>query len=118
MSFWINDAYATVWSVEDKGKYVNARIGSSDKKQDGTYENSSWFAKFLGQCKDDATKLQEKDRIKILSSKISNVYNKDEGKSYLNMVIFKFELLEQSGNSAPSQRVEDNSGGDDVLPFK
>ena len=125
MSFWLSDkAYATVWSTEDKGKYVNARISTSDKKLDDTYENSNWFAKFMGKCKDQSLTLKEKDRITITKSKISNVmYTDAQGvkKNALNVLIFEFEMSEFQSAKTPEtsgfydgKKEEENP---DALPF-
>ena len=116
MAFWLDKdgVYATVWKVEDKGNYVQARITSSSKKQDGTYENSSWLARFIGGCKSDALKLQEKDRIKIMSGNISNVYNKERETSFLTVAIFKFDNVEGNQSQGGNYKAESN---DEELPF-
>ena len=125
MSFWLSDkAYATVWKVEDKGNYVNARISSSTKKQDGTYENSNWFARFIGKCKDQSLTLGEKDRITITQGKVENrTYTDAQGekKNALNVLIFDFEMSEFQSAKTPetsgfydSKKEEENP---DALPF-
>lgn len=93
-----NNAYATVWSVEDKGNYVKGRISTSEKDKDGKYINSNWFVIFVGKAKEPALALSTKDRIKIISGKISNTTT-GEGenkKSFVNVVIFDFENLSNS----------------------
>ena len=119
MSFWLKDkSFATVWKVEDKGNYVNARISTSDKKLDGTYENSNWFARFIGKCKDRSLTLDEKDRITILQGKVENRSYTDaqgEKKNFLNVLIFDYEMSEfQSAKTPEAPVLEDN---EDALPF-
>lgn len=108
--------FATVWSVEDKGNYVQGRISTSEKdnREEGKYINSNWFARFVGNAKEKSLELKERDRIKILSGKITNTMG-GEGenrKSYLNVIIFDYELLENTNNNI----TEDNDLDDDI-PF-
>jgi hypothetical protein len=96
--FIIRDAYATVWSVEDKGNFVRGRISTSEKGKDGKYINSNWFVTFVGKAKEPALALSTKDRIKIISGKISNTTTGEgkDKKSFVNVVIFDFENLSNS----------------------
>jgi hypothetical protein len=95
--FWIKDAFATVWNVNKvEEKYTKIRIGTSEKdpKNPGKYINSNWFATFVGKAHEKAESLEPKDRIKILTGKVTNVGTKqDDGKwtSYLDVVVFDFE---------------------------
>ena len=120
MSFWLGEnSYATVWNVENKGNYVNGRISTSKKKQDGTYENSNWFARCIGKCKDQSLTLVEKDRITIKQAKIENksyVGKDGERKNSLNVLIFDFEMSENQGNKNYESPVPEQQE-DDVLPF-
>lgn len=112
--------FATVWNVEGKGKYVQGRISTSEKDQEGNYINSNWFARFVGKCKDNALDLNERDRIKILSGKITNIVG-GEGenkKSYLNVVIFDFELLNPNGASYSKPQENYEEIDEDEIPFK
>jgi hypothetical protein len=122
--FLIDKGYATVWNVEDKGKYVKGRISTSEKdtRNEGKYINSNWFATFVGKAKDKATNLKEKDRISIISAKITNVTT-GEGenkKSFVNVTIFDFDTnnnqsyTNKQNNSAPNYNIDDE---DDELPF-
>lgn len=107
--FKIENGYAIVWSVEDKGNYVKGRISTSEKGKDGKYVNSNWFVTFVGKAKEPALALSTKDRIKITSGKISNTTTGEgkDKKSYINVVIFDFENMSNS---------QINSQTDD-LPF-
>ena len=138
---YFKDTYATVWSIENKGNFVNGRISTSekDRQNEGKWINSNWFCRFVGKCKDDSLQLPERAKIKILSGKVTNVTidNGHEKKTYLNVVIFDFEIVEHStsGNNTfhpettkgftpqvETQRVIDGELGfypidTDILPF-
>ena len=120
--FFIKNAFATVWHVDKiEEKYAKVRIGTSDKKQDSSYENSNWFATFVGKAKDKVETLEPKDRITIVTGKVSNVGKKNEDGSYtnyLNVVVFDFlkqgEESEDDGlDKAPV--IEEEESND--LPF-
>ena len=124
--FFIKQAYASVWAVDKiEEKYAKVRLGTSEKKQDGTYENSNWFATFLGKAKDKVETLEPKDRITIITGKITNVGKKqDDGKwiNYLNVVVFDFEKQGEEGASTPSKGLDtppqvDEDEDDNGLPF-
>lgn len=115
--------FATVWSVEDKGNYVQGRISTSEKdtREEGKYINSNWFVRFVGQSKEKALQLKERDRIRILSGKITNTLS-GEGqnrKSYLNVIIFDFEFLDSHNQNHNDDTYYDSSEEDysDELPF-
>lgn len=112
---WLSEPikFVKVMKVEDKGKYVKATLSTSEKKQDGSRESSSWYASFIGSCAEQAKSLREKDTIEIVKGKLSNVYNKEKKQSYLNMTVFEF-----LGGTEPN---DDFSFGfeeiDDDVPF-
>lgn len=111
--FRVENAYATIWEVEDKGNYVKGRISTSEKNKEGKYINSYWFATFVGKAKEPALALSAKDRIKIASGKISNTTTGEgkDKKSFVNVVIFDFENLSNSQNNfQPNESMDD-------LPF-
>ena len=117
---WLENVRGNVFKVEVQEKVVKASLSTSEKKQDGTYENSSWFVAFVGNCKDKASSLQDKDRITISKAKVSNVYNKEHKKSYLNFTIFDFEVEGRAQQqSQPTQNNEQQNSPqlDDPLPF-
>jgi len=90
---WLNDVkHVKVFKLEDKGNYVKGTLSTGEKKQDGTWENSGWFAAFIGGALEQAKTLQEGDKITITKGKLTNVYNKDKKISYLNLAIFGFLL--------------------------
>lgn len=116
----VRDTFATVWNVEEKGNFVQGRISTSEKDQreEGKYINSNWFCRFVGRAKDKAASLKERDRIKILTGKVTNIVS-GEGenkKSYLNVVVFDYEMLNSAGYTKENVVVQDDIDDDDV-PF-
>jgi len=101
--------YAKIWKIDMAEKYVKAQISTSDKDKDGNKIYSSWGAIFVGNCVSNAKQLEEKDSIKILSGKISNVFSKKDNKVYTNMTIFAFETESNNGEQAPSTNRPVNS---------
>jgi hypothetical protein len=105
MSLWISETYATLWRSDNKGKYIDASVSTSEKKRDTEeYKNSNWNTRFVGSAVDKIDGLPERTRFKILSGKISNETKEtDNGKkTYTNLVVFDVELLEE--NSTPTKR--------------
>jgi hypothetical protein len=108
---YFKEQFAKVWKLERKEKFAVGRISTSEKLQDGTYENSNWNVKLLGKA--FGKQLNEGDRIKIISGKVINKSYKDkqgENKNWLEVVVFDFEI---QGQSAPSS----DSWETDELPF-
>lgn len=87
----ITDTKVTVFDAEDKGKYVQANLSEGRKNQDGTWTNMSWRTRFVGKCKDRASGLQDKDKITITNGIVTNEYNKEQKRVYVNVVVFEFE---------------------------
>jgi len=109
----ITKSYATVWQPENKGKYISARLSTGHKNQDGTWTNSSWYARFVGRCKQNAALLKERDRIVITNAIIENVYDKEQKKSWLTLVIFDFDAEQKTSNNfVPMPQYDE-----DELPF-
>lgn len=92
---WLNDLKVRVSKLEDKGSYVKATLSTSEKKQDGTYEYSNWFANLVGGCVNMAKDLKEGDKITITKGKVSNVWNKEKKTAYVNMTVFGFTRVEK-----------------------
>jgi transposase len=114
---WLNDIKGTVFKVEAQDKVVKATLSTSEKKQDNTYENSSWFVAFVGNCKDKASKLQDKDRITVTKAKITNVYNKEHKKSYLNFTVFAFDCERLDKEPSIKDDFTEVDGIQEPLPF-
>ena len=70
--------YAKVWEIKPAEKYIDLRISTSEKNEDGDYINSSWFCRALGHAKNSLANLKEKDKITVTSSKFTNEYNREK----------------------------------------
>ena len=106
--FYIKDQYAKLWDINMDGSYPKSRIGTSEKDKEGNYDKakaSTWFATYMGVAKEKAEELSGTERIKILKGKISNISKKQADNTYktwLNVVIFDFEVM-GGGSSKPKQ---------------
>nr|DAP27075.1 MAG TPA: hypothetical protein [Caudoviricetes sp.] len=95
-------AYATIWSVEDKGNYTKVNLSVSQKnKNTGEYETKfSDFVNFVGAAHTNAKELKPRDRIRIGDMDATNSYSKETNKRYYNFAVFSFESTDNSrGNS-------------------
>jgi len=129
MSFWIQPTKATIWKVENKGKYSEVRLSTGRRVQDSEpveWINSNWgFVRFVGQAHEAAQGLAEKTRVILESGNFSLESYKKEGSDEVlypkspRLVIFKISFPESSGGGGMDTppKVEDNSSDDDNLPF-
>jgi hypothetical protein len=100
------DAYARVWSAENRGKYTTCRVSISKKNKETnayTTEFQDGFVRFVGKAHELISNTQIDNKkglpIKILSCDVTNLYTAPEGKvSYdPHYTIFDFEI--QGDNS-------------------
>jgi hypothetical protein len=117
---WTN--YATIWKIELQEKYADVTISTSEqvevfengkKTGEKKWENSNWFARFIGHAKEKVKDMNEKDRIILTSFKIKNVYDKEKGKSYINFAVFDFEIAEAKESSGKTS----SKGKEDQVPW-
>lgn len=91
------DAEARVFSFKDEeGKKRTAFLSTyegKDKEDNAKY--SSWPTRFVGSAYDKAAGLKDKDVILLSNAKIESTYNKDTEKTYINLVVFDFEMKEE-----------------------
>lgn len=105
----INKAYAKVWKVDPRQNYTALNISTGDKQQDGSYKNSNWNARLVGKAKDIT--VNEGDRIEITSAKIENIWDKQNNRNWLNVIIFDFVVQDSDGGFKPIEEDEEE------LPF-
>jgi hypothetical protein len=112
MSLNITGKYITVWNVEDKGNYIQANLSTGKKNKEGTYTNMSWRTRFVGNAKEKAKWLKDKDKIEIINGIIENTYDKEKKTLYVNVTVFDYHAMqkEDSNGFVPVQDDED-------LPF-
>ena len=99
--------YATVWEVIPQEKSTKIRISTTRKnKNTGEYEQDfSGFILCIGNAREAALKLKEKDRIKILGCDVSSFYDKDKKLGYNTFKMFDFEMAD-----APANAQQDDAG--------
>ena len=115
---WLSEIkYAKAWEVTHLEKYTKAQLSTSEKKQDGTYENSKWFVNFVGKCSELAKTLQNGDTVTINKAKLTNLYNKEHKKSYLNFVVFDFEITQSKAKKEDDFSDFEQVDEDPFLPF-
>lgn len=97
-------AFASVWSVEPgKGNFTKVRLSISRKNKDGQYEQDfAGYCTFISQAHAKAARLKEKDRIKLGDVDVSNSYDKDKQKEYVNFKVFDFEMADAAGSTKPA----------------
>jgi hypothetical protein len=78
------------------GKIRTYKIGTSEKKQDGTKVYSSWFCGVMGEAKKKEDQLKEGVPIDVYGFKMTNISKKNEdgtwGKAFFNVMISDFEV--------------------------
>lgn len=85
----VSNTFASVFDVEVKGNIANAKVSTSKKKEDGSFVNMRWLARFAGKdVAEKAAELENGDRIEIVEGAVEN--NWDGEKSFINLIIFRF----------------------------
>lgn len=120
MGFRAN-AFATVWSIEETNSpnVTKVRLATSKKnKKTGEWEQDfGGFCRFIGEANKNVAKLKEKDRIKILECEVTNNYNKEAKREFVDYTVFSFEMADGS-SAATKKAVDDPVEGDtDNFPF-
>lgn len=130
------EVYATVWKINhpESGKYIDVQITTSEKNKNGEYENSSWIARVIGHALNSLKGIKERDRIKITSFKMSNIYDKEKNRSFLKMLILEATFADKkttnsasnsnktseanaSAKKTPAKPETQNNGGEESLPW-
>ena len=102
--------FARIWSVEDKGNYSIAKVSTSKKRKDGSYETDfqDGFVRLIGSAHEKAQTLNVTDKgvaIQITSCEVTTPYNAEAKKGYVNYAIFAFDIPDgnDSGDAAPAK---------------
>lgn len=100
-----NGAFASVWSVESgKGNFTKVRLSISRKNKDGQYEQDfAGFCTFIAQAHAKACQLKERDRIKLGDVDVSNTYDKEKQKEYVNFKVFSFEMADSTDTAGQAK---------------
>ena len=88
----VTGKFVSVFKVEDKGKYSVSNLTTSKKKQDNTYENMYWRARYVGAAHQKSLSLKDKDKIEITQAVIENNYDKENKTLWVTVVIFDFNV--------------------------
>jgi len=123
--FWVTNKYAKVWKIFGvDGKYADMNISTSEKKQDGTYANSSWPARAIGHALQQVKtgKIKEGNTYAITQAKVSNESYKDKDgnwKNNLRLLVMEFGPSGADGQNAkpkaatPTKGVDVSAANDD-----
>ena len=95
------------------GTIKTYKIGTSERKQDGTKAYSSWMCGVMGNARKNEAVLTEGSCIDVYGFKETNISRKNEdgtwAKPYLTMTISDFEIHQFENR--------DNEAGDEDSPF-
>lgn len=102
--------FARIWSIEDKGNYSIAKVSTSKKRKDGSYETDfqDGFVRLIGSAHEKAQTLNVTDKgvaIQITSCEVTTPYNAEAKKGYVNYAIFAFDIPDgnENGDAAPAK---------------
>ena len=133
--------FARIWSIEDKGNYSIAKVSTSKKRKDGSYETDfqDGFVRLIGSAHEKAQTLNVTDKgvaIQITSCEVTTPYNAEAKKGYVNYAIFAFDIPDGNGggdaayakagkkSTAKTSKAKtkkdapvDDDAGEDDLPF-
>lgn len=117
-------AYATVWTIEDKGTYTKIILSTSRKnKETGKYETDfNDYVSLVGEAHQLARNLKPRDRIRLGNVNCSNWYNKEKDRKYYNFVAFSYEPISSynpaTGSSqSTATNTTSGSSAEDNDPF-
>ena len=94
--FFVSARYAKVWKIfPAKERSCGMSIGTSDKQQDGKYENSRWPAMAVGHALEQVNKgnIKEGEQYAIIKGKVKNVPYKDDNGNWherLSLIVSEF----------------------------
>ena len=117
---------ATVWEIDNKGKYASVKMSSSrkDKRlpEGKQWVNTSWFARFVGDAFGKIDDLARGTRIELVNAYVAQEPYEVEGvKTYPKspqVVVFDFNVLSQSEGGAPARGMDTAPVIDDNdIPF-
>lgn len=119
--------YAKVWKVFPKDKadqrFTDIQMSTSKKSKKGYETDFNDVVRLIGEAHTKAAELEANDRIKILSSGVSNFYSKEKNRKYYTFCIFDFEFdSKNKQEQAEAQAkgvdwVDVNNISEDSLPF-
>lgn len=116
-----NGSYAKIWKINREEKYADVSLSISRKNKDSGEYETEWsdnFTRFIGKANDKLKDVKEGDRIKLISTDVTNKYSKEKNVTYTNYKVFDFETLSGNTNGNESKGKKTHSViDDDELPF-
>lgn len=113
-------AYATVWEIAEEGdKFTKIRISTSrkNKKTDEYVTDFNGFVRLVGDAHEnwglisDAIERNDRCRIKLGACDVSNRYDKEAGREYVNYTVFDFEMAESAQSDEEPEKSSRKSSG-------
>lgn len=116
-----NKAYAKCWKIEPgRGNFTKVRMSVSRRnKETGEYEQDfSGFVMMIGNAHAMCSKLKEGDRIRLGEVDVSNRFDKERNREFIDYKCFSFEIEPdtQAGTSDPDP-VETGEESEEETPF-
>lgn len=95
--------FARIWNVENKGNYSIAKVSTSKKRKDGSYETDfqDGFVRLIGSAHEKAQTLNVGEKgvaIQITSCEVTTPYDAQAKKGYVNYAIFAFDIPDDNGS--------------------
>lgn len=103
-----------IYKVEDKGKFATGTLRTSKKDTEGNWQSEFFNAKFVGMAGATAKGLADKTKINIIEGALEN--REWQGKHYISVVVFKYEVVEGANNAGQQDEVYVMTDDSD-LPF-
>lgn len=88
-------SYAKIWEIKEiKDKYSEIRISTSKKDKDsGEYsQDFGGKVRLVGQAHEQMKYMSEGDKFKILRCGVTNKWDEEKKRMYVNYVIFEVEF--------------------------
>ena len=113
-----NGAFATIWDVSDKSDNftkVRMTVSRKDTDSDSYITDFRGFVALFGEARKKIKQIESvlsrdnKCRIKIVSCDVSNKYDKDAGREFVNFSMFEFEFADGSSPSTADSKQEKKS---------
>lgn len=96
-----NGSYLKIWEVKAQEKYTDVRATTSQKKEDGTYEQDfSGWVRLVGTAHKQGVK--QNDSLRIKNCGVRQTYDKEKKQNFTSFLVFAFEENNTPAASAPS----------------
>lgn len=106
----ITGKYVTVFqpqinlNVSERMVFANLSTSKKNTSREGdiSYENMSWKGRFVGDAFEPSKALRDGDKIDIVRGMITNKYDKEKKKLYVDVTIFEYALSDTNKNNEDS----------------